>query len=820
MAGKSTISITFKLDGDAKGFKELTAGADGLKAALKSTVSAAKELKGNVINFAALATGIDIAQKSFSQLHGLMQDLGDAYAVQVSAERRLETVMRQRMDATEAEIQSVKDLASAQQNLGIIGDEVQLSGIQQLATFLSLKSSIDVLVPAMNNLIAQQKGYNATTQDAVNIGNLIGKAMQGQTAALRRVGITFSEAEANVLKYGNESERAAMMAQVITNNVGNMNAELANTAPGKATQVANALGDIKEQIGGLVNGALPFVTIAAQSTGALAAISTLIAGIKTLTITLKANIKAFALSTATFIKNKAVTIATAVAQKTAAAATAIWTGAQKLLNMVMNANPIGIVITAIGAMVTALIYAYRNSETFRNVLSSLWSIIGPVANAIYNALGKALAWVAEKAKAAWDWLKNLLGLDGKQATVTANVKKNVDPGLKGLEKKYENGAVETKTSKSPNISSTALSVENKKVWTDAPKNIKEIQDNISILEDKILYADKSSLVILYRKKDLLEKMLEGYRDKKDCIVENTDKLKDEAAAAEENRTKWHANASTLQEYEDNVAILNEELKNATLAEAANINLTKKDYEEKIEAIKKAGIAVRQTTNVGDSLERGWGGLKGMTSSIEGMTNALQRNGNAWEMIVSAIDGFIGICRGISAVTSVIEMLTGATNNQTIAEQSKASATIDAAIADTAATDTEVANSAAKMSASGSEAAADTTSATAKVFKAHSSIPFVGVAIAAAMVATMLAAISKAKNNVPKFAKGGLAFGPSLGIFGEYPGAGRNPEVVAPLDKLRGMLAPAGNNVGKVEFKIAGRELVGILNKENNIRRRS
>ena len=166
----------------------------------------------------------------------------EAWNVQALAEKKLETVMRQRMGATDAAIDSVKTLASAQQQLGVIGDEVQLSGAQQMATFLNEKKSLDVLMPAMNNLLAQQKGFNATQEDAVGIGNLIGKVMQGQTAALTRVGVTFTAAQEQVLKYGNEQQRAAMLAQVITDNVGNMNEALAATPEGKLKQLQNDYG--------------------------------------------------------------------------------------------------------------------------------------------------------------------------------------------------------------------------------------------------------------------------------------------------------------------------------------------------------------------------------------------------------------------------------------------------------------------------------------------------------------------------------------------------------------------------------------------------
>lgn len=175
----------------------------------------------------------------------------DAWNIQMQAEVKLATVMRQRVKATDEEIDSIKRLASAQQTLGVIGDEVQLSGAQQLATFITRKESLEALIPAMNNLLAQQKGLNATDQDAVQIGNLMGKVMQGQTAALTRVGITFTAAEEKVLKYGDEQQRAATLAQVITNNVGQMNEALANTPEGKLKQHANTMGDLQERVGRL-----------------------------------------------------------------------------------------------------------------------------------------------------------------------------------------------------------------------------------------------------------------------------------------------------------------------------------------------------------------------------------------------------------------------------------------------------------------------------------------------------------------------------------------------------------------------------------------
>lgn len=279
------VSFTIKLD-DRGTFKKVTMDAEQLGRAVRSVQDETEKAKRSVLTWAETSQAIDVLQSSIGELQGVVSDLTSAYQVQLVAETQIETIMRQRMMATDEQIQSIKNLCSAQQELGVIGDEVQLSGAQQMATFLQNKRSLDVLIPAMNNLVAQQNGLNATNQDAVSIGNMMGKAMQGQVEVLQRVGITFDESQKKVLQYGTESERAAMLAKVITQNVGNMNAELAKTDAGKQKQLENTLGDIKEQMGALVQGIAPYVTMASQ-------VTITITGVVKLTTSLYAAIKAF-----------------------------------------------------------------------------------------------------------------------------------------------------------------------------------------------------------------------------------------------------------------------------------------------------------------------------------------------------------------------------------------------------------------------------------------------------------------------------------------------------------------------------------------------
>ena len=863
MAGKSTISITFKLDGDSKSFKDLAKDADGLKQVITSTLSEAQQLKGNVINFAALATGIDAAQRSFSQLQSGMKDLADAYAVQEVAETKLATVMQQRMGATDAEIQSIKELASAQQEIGVIGDEVQLSGAQQIATFLNEKASLETLIPAMNNLLAQQKGLNASTGDAVQVGNLMGKAMMGQVDALKRVGISFTEAEANVIKYGTEQERAAMLAQVIQNNVGNMNAELAVTDSGKQQQLVNTLGDMKEQIGGLVNGALPFVTMAAQASQALAAVSTLIAGIKTLTTTLYASTKAFIASTAATIKNKVATLAVAAAQKVVTIATNAWKAAQVVLNMILTANPIGLIITAIGLLVTAIITAYNNCESFRKIVDGVWEAIKPLANAIMNGLAKAFEWLVEKCKEAWEWLKNILGLGGKKVEVAVNVSKpKAAPAidLGETQKKYANASSTPKvaTPKTPKAASP--------VYDEAATTLKGINDNIEVLRAKLQTASVEEAAAINQqiagwqaKADAIENAGKAADDntplwKEDAatlreIGDNIEilqaKLQDataeEAAAinqqidawnakadaiknagkAVDNGPLWKEDASTIKDISDNIEILNKQLQTASIDEAAAINQQIDAWNAKADAIKNAGREAEKTgTSVGKSLKSGWGAIKGMASSVESITEALKGNGSAWQIVCGIVDGFIGLYEGIQTVIGIINLLSAASAAHAATKGVEATAEGTEATVRATTAATNAATSAAIITANKLEAASWKELAAAEYMAAHAYIPFAGFGIAMGFTTAMLAAVTAA--GIPMLADGGLASGPTLAMVGEYAGASGNPEVIAPLDKLRGLLAePAAPiDFSKVEFRIKGRELVGILSKEDNLTRRS
>ena len=228
------------------------------------TKNVQQSFSGAMSTWEQMSSSLYATMAAVDKVNAAIQSMASAYSNAELNATRLEVIMRQRMKSTDAEIASIKKLTSAQADLGIISAGVQRAGAQQLATFLYQKSSLEVLIPAMNNLVAQQRGFSAEAGDAVNVANLMGKAMMGMTSALRRVGITFTEAQEAAIKNGNEQERAAMLAQIITDNVGEMNAALAKTDAGKQKQLANSMGALKAKIGSLVSGIAPYLNVGAS----------------------------------------------------------------------------------------------------------------------------------------------------------------------------------------------------------------------------------------------------------------------------------------------------------------------------------------------------------------------------------------------------------------------------------------------------------------------------------------------------------------------------------------------------------------------------
>jgi len=222
--------------------KKTSVFGDVLKASL-----AADAIKAGLSAIADMIKAVGAAVKDY------VSEGSQMAAVAAENQMKLTTVMRNTMQASDDEVRSIIELTRAQEQLGVVSSSVQLAGAQELGTYLTKKESLESLIPVMNDMVAQQYGVNASQESAAGIATMLGKVMNGQVGALSRYGYTFDEAQAQILKFGTESERAAVLADVVRESVGGMNQALAQTDAGKMANLKTVMDNTKISVGTMAN---------------------------------------------------------------------------------------------------------------------------------------------------------------------------------------------------------------------------------------------------------------------------------------------------------------------------------------------------------------------------------------------------------------------------------------------------------------------------------------------------------------------------------------------------------------------------------------
>lgn len=824
-----TISISYKLDTGDKGFKKLVLDAKDFENALGGVAKRVEGLNAKMFNFANFQQGIESFNKGLSDIQAVFSDFSKAYAVQEEAETKLTTVMRERMGATDAMIQGVKDLCSEQQKLGVIGDEVQLAGAQQLSTFLRQEESLRTLIPAMNNLVAQQKGYSATGGDAVNIGNLLGKAMQGQTSALRRVGITFTEAEEKAVKYGDEQERAAALARIITNNVGQMNQQLAQTPTGQLKQVENFLGDVKEQIGGLIKDWMPYVTALNQGTLALtnfikigSGIKSIIAMVKGLTVSMGG---ATAAATALKVAIGSVAllaIAGAIwgiseALKSATSETERLQRAQKAVNDIRAEAA-----SRVAEQTAKIDILIRTAQDEQNSLATRKKAIDELNRIIpnYNAhLDKTTNRYKANANALKEYNEQLLRkyeIEGAENELRNIAKEKLRIARERLavekELDVEKNMRVTAFDRGPQTSSGAIPSASFFASMGSAGRQQSLENKLADLDRQEKAQDEAA--------DVLFGLINDRKNKGTSLVDKLDSTNDSSGSSPSPRATSSSPSSASsepeapkgslaylkkqqQELEQKISFAVDE--NEKIALIRQKHELGKEIQIKVkfmadtEEFFKFCETVRPELNVKTNVD-----IKDLTDQLgtvpevdTGLSKELEESAANMQKMQTRTQKTSQLLQGLPQVLNTASSAFSGLGEAFDSKELNVAGIIAGAIANIV---------------SGYAAATS---------QASSAGPWAWAAFAIAGLAEVAAVISQVKN-LTAFAEGGIVSGPTMALVGEYSGASNNPEVIAPLNKLKAMLDSDSEGSGpvNVRFVIEGSNLVGVLNNTTRISARS
>lgn len=805
------VSFKIKIDDDGTA-RKVSVDIDEVAKAINGVKDASEKLNKDKLNFAVLAQSIDSVIGAFNTLQSKFDELSGAYARQIEAETKLAQVMQNTMGATEADVQAIQELCAAQQELGVIGDEVQLAGAQELATYLEKRSSLEALIPVMNDMVAQQYGFNSTQESAASIATMLGKVMEGQTSALSRYGYSFTEAQEQVLKFGTEEERAAVLAEVVSASVGGVNEALAQTDYGKIVQMNNSWGDIQETIGKATTALQPWlskVSALAEGAGAVVklkqgfdllkpAIASVGGGIKTLS----AAIKAFCVS-----------------------------------------NPLLAVLTALAAAATALYYALSDdggaaerlaeqTEAYNNAAASANSEM----NQQISKLGSLIESHGDEAKAveelnakygdifgtyqtAAEWYNVLISKSKEYAKQKAYEAQAVTINNQLGQKQVELDKLKEKAKKMEEDAAASGTDLNGSVWLGS--NIENAQRRAyQKLQEEINETTAAVVVLDLQYKKAMKSANDLAGDLKGGLsttATNSDTDKDNGEGGNGTQERIAAAGS--------IAAIDAKLK--TLKVEYDFATTDKDRQQieaemkRLEGEKfKLKIGIDAFSELGNGSGSAIAGL-GIGNMLE--PGKLSLTGSLGDTSNIAADYTANATREVEKFNEALKELENRPKNvqNTLSSLAGSFSTLGEAIGGTAG---EVAAWASQTLAAIAEVipqiialnTANQAAAMGEATKAGAGVPFPANLIA---IAAGVAAVVASFAAMPKFAAGGIAYGPTMGLFGEYPGAANNPEVVAPLSRLRSLLGTDNQQGGKVEFKIQGRQLVGVLARENNIVKR-
>lgn len=527
--------------------------------------------------------------------------------------------------------------------------------------------------------------------------------------------------------------------------------------------------------------------------------------------------------------------------------TTVATVAQKGLNAVLRANPIGAVVTAISALVAGVVYAYNHFEGFRHSVQETWGKLQALWSMLYERLKPAFDLIGKIVGGA---LKIAFAWFAKQLEIVCTVIGAVADGIMDLIKWFDK--LLAPIDKACRKLAEYLGLRDKAAEQPAQPSetaqkmidITAINQQINALEARknAIVAEQGAAGRLSAEYLKLNGEIQKLINKREALKGTTTAkapapttpdiptLPTDTGGAGSAEQKKIYNLTTIEGIQNNISRLQERMQRASFADAvalqkeidtlqqklATLQSSIKKAAEPLTKVKATGITTiqqYQASSLKEAEESGKEtrggriiasplGTKGWAKELENFQKKVNKinldhikeEGEKWKNFVSGIQSGLG---GIASTMSSIGNIVGGGAGAWL----QWGASVVSAIAQALPQLLTLFN-------------ANVATATSGAAASQSSVPIVGPIMAVASIASILAAIA----STPKataFAQGGVISGPTYALVGEYAGASNNPEVIAPLDRLPALLGTDKQIQGssEVSFKIRGRELIGILNKE-------
>jgi phage-related protein len=369
----------------------LKASVDDLKSGFDdATKSVSSFSESTAADFKKVGTSFTVAGAALALM---TKSFIDSAAVQETAEKVLENAMVNIAGATLEQVDALKELAAAQQAVGVIGDEVTMTGMAQLATFQVSTGAIGDLTATMQDYAVAMYGAEVS-QDQMNAtANTFGKMMNGiDISRLKNQGIIVDENQKAILELGTEEEKVLAIQEIMASNLKTNNALMRETTEGALQAMSNSFGDLKEQLGSAL---LPVVASLAEK------LATFLTNLNT--------------NHPNLLKFVGIGIAIAAVLLSILGPILLLIGMLPMLiagftslGVVIAAifSPVTLIILGIGLLIAAIVYMVVKWDEVVAYLGALWDGLSATATGVFDSIATYFSdlWtsVSETLQVAWD----------------------------------------------------------------------------------------------------------------------------------------------------------------------------------------------------------------------------------------------------------------------------------------------------------------------------------------------------------------------------------------------------------------------------------
>lgn len=324
----------------------------------------------------ALATGLAAATAAAVKFTNQAADDSEAAA-------KLALSLQKNAGATKSQVAAVEDWITAQgKATGITDDELRPALQKFVAVTGDVSKSQRLAMLAQDVAAGTGKKYSTVVEALM-------KAQNGSLTGLSRLGVQTKDADG-------KTKSLRDITKDLADTYKGQAATAAETTAGKQKILSTQMSELGESIGYTL---LPYMeklvdwmakavdwvdrnrTTAALLVGGIVALVAAVAAINGVMAVYNALMAVATIRTAMATEG---TVAYAIASKVTAAASKAWAAAQWALNAALTANPIGIIIALIAALVVGFIVAYKKSDTFKKIVDAALRGIGVAAKWMWN----------------------------------------------------------------------------------------------------------------------------------------------------------------------------------------------------------------------------------------------------------------------------------------------------------------------------------------------------------------------------------------------------------------------------------------------------